>query len=158
MIKIIEGYFGKAEKFLNYYIVPTYDGYNIYDNHKQLEDEGYESIESAKDYIISLEAKNSDYDAVRIETNRYGLCYLLHPIKSTLFKAFKLYVDYIRTGNLEDKYYFEDFCNINKVKSLSDEEENLKEKFFNNNTMIAIIIDIDTDTTYAVNVLEDYYD
>lgn len=76
-----------AQKYKNYYIVAdsTGDGYNVFDINKNLEDEGYGSVEDAKAFIDTLD---ESFDVVGYPTRSMSFDELTKLIKRNLDSDF----------------------------------------------------------------------
>lgn len=76
-----------SQKYKNYYIVadPAGDGYNVFDIDKNLEDEGYGSVEDAKAFIDTLE---ESFDVVGYPTRSMSFDELTKLIKRNLDSDF----------------------------------------------------------------------
>ena len=76
-----------AQKYKNYYIVadPAGDGYNVFDINKNLEDEGYGSVEDAKVFIDTLD---ESFDVVGYPTRSMSFDELIKLIKRNLDSDF----------------------------------------------------------------------
>lgn len=76
-----------AQKYKNYYIVadPAGDGYNVFDINKNLEDEGYGTVEDAKAFIDTLD---ESFDVVGYPTRSMSFDELTKLIKRNLDSDF----------------------------------------------------------------------
>ena len=80
-------YSNGAQKYKNYYIVsyPTWYGYNVFDIDRNLEDEGYGSVEDAKAFIDTLD---ESFDVVGYPTHSMSFDELTKLIKRNLDSDF----------------------------------------------------------------------